>query len=219
MGALMNSPFRNIPRSGDDVRNLRGWLEDLGRGSGGQSDTMRVSSGIADLRGRPRRMMGDAGTVATRYVIQEVFGDYVTAYPCGENGAADPSAELVSIAKGKDLRQSYWNGQTLNGWSYAVQSGDPNFRRATRSSAVGFSAGAVLDEEIVPAYAANKEIYALDTNITTGITDAGAGAVTHIEVSPTRVFMAKRIQLSVCEDVGGIPTPKKIVLLGGPTFV
>ena len=43
----MNSPFRNIPRAGDDVRNLRGWLEDLGRGSGGQEQAESGHQGLS----------------------------------------------------------------------------------------------------------------------------------------------------------------------------
>jgi hypothetical protein len=205
----MNSPFRNIPRSGDDVRNLRGWLEDLGRGSGGQSDTMRHSSGIADLRGRRRSMFAEesTGSGLSRYRIEDVKNDYLLARPALPDGTSDNSASQVKIAKPKNLRYSTWHNLTVSGWRYSVSTGG-NTRNVTVNGASGF--------EVRPAYAIGDLIYAAEGD--TGLTVL-TEVVTLIDVNvDARNWFTTRQQLVGCEWVGNAWVEKRMVVDGGGTY-
>jgi hypothetical protein len=213
----MNSPFRNIPRSGDDVRNLRGWLEDLGRGSGGQSDTMRHSSGIADLRGRRRPLFAEesTGSGLSRYRIEDVKNDYLLARPALPDGTSDTSAAQVKIAKPKNLRYSTWHNLTVSGWRYSVGTGG-NTRNVTVNGASGFAVGAGYSEEVRPAYAVGDLIYAAEGD--TGLTVL-TEVVTLLDVNvDARNWFTTRQQLVGCEWVGNAWVEKRMVVDGGGTY-
>ena len=109
----MNSPFRNIPRSGDDVRNLRGWLEDLGRGSGGQSDTMRHSRASRTCAAVGVQFAEEStGSGLSRYRIEDVKNDYLLARPALPDGTSDTERHR-SNRRAEDLRYSTWHTYRL----------------------------------------------------------------------------------------------------------
>jgi hypothetical protein len=213
----MNSPFRNPPLEGGDIRDLRHWLTDLSRGGGSQSDSARHSGGIADLRGRVRRPLfaDTTGSGLSRYRIETVSNDHLLGRPALPDGTSDGSATQVKIAKPKNLRFSTWHNLTVSGWSYSVATGG-NTRDVTVNGASGFAAGAGYSEEVRPAYAIGDLVYAAEGD--TGLTVLSE-VVTLIDVNVDgRNWFTTRQQLVGCEWVNNAWVEKRMVVDGGGTY-
>ena len=213
----MNSPFRNPPREGGNVRNLRHWLLDLSRGGGSQSDSARHAGGIADLRGKVRRPLfaDSTGSGLVRYRIETVSNDHLLGRPALSDGTSDTSQAQVKIAKPKNLRYATWNNLTIAGWRYSVDSGG-NTRSVTVNGASGFAAGAGFSEELRPTYAVGDLIYVAEGD--TGLSVLGAPVTLYDVNVDARNWFTTRQQLVGCEWNGTAWVEKRMVVEGGGTY-
>lgn len=183
------------------------------------SEIRRLSSGLQDFRQfREHKSGGSGGGKVQRFTVVTEFADYLSCRKQNADGTTE--IDLINVAKPLTLRQSYWNGRTISGWTYSGNV-SPESRTASYAGPAitgGLQIGDSIAEILDPVYSGAVEIFAAQADGSTGVVIASQ-RLTWIDLNvDARRFVAARDRVDVCKVVAGVQTMKKMVIDGGPAF-
>ena len=205
-----------ILKRGDDSR--RNWVEinrltEQLRAS--QTSMRKAEAAIKELQRESDLWATGSGGQAQRFSIISEQPDYLVCQKQNADGTL--AAVIINVAKPRTLRVTTWNAQTLGDWRYTGTISTRDASYAGVGIIGGLQPGDKLAEILDPPYTGG-ELIAMQVTGETGVTVAGA-RLTWIDLNAdARRFVAKRDRVDVCKLVNGVPTGRKLVIEGGPSF-
>jgi hypothetical protein len=160
------------------------------------------------------------GGAIQRYKIITDNDDYLVCQ--AQNADATLVAGNINIAKPRSLRVSTWNGATIGKWSYTGTKTERTLTYAGPAIDGGLQPGdtmkEILDPPYDPALASASELCATTAIGATAVIVSGV-LLTLIDLNAdARRWVAQRDRVEACKVIAGVPTVRKLVIEGGPSF-
>ncbi|MES3000117.1 MAG: hypothetical protein V4787_05455 [Pseudomonadota bacterium] len=171
----------------------------------GQSDQVIIGNDKIVLQLKESAAPGTTASGAgQRFRIQSITTDHLV---CRTWDGTTLGSTNINVAKPTNVRQSITN-EIILGLNWAV-----TYTGNAARTLTNVATSRVIRQALVPTYEVNGtvqngQIWAMEMTGGTGV----VGAPSWLELSPSRRWETTYIEFDVCQNVGGVATPKKAIV-------